>query len=130
MNRKHLFLILIGVAIILLGFNLNKSESAGGIGTWRTTPYCYKHMGPASKSKKPVEIATTCNGGFSCWYTKHGYECIYVEDCGPKNAGCNNAQYAPPNTTFDGPSAGCLNYKCKDKPNAIWDSKSKKCGCG
>lgn len=105
------------------------ASSVGGGMLWDSRDrYCHKHTGPASP--KELKMAQTCNAGYYCWYTKHGYQCNYVSDCGPKNVRCNNAAYAPPNTTFDGPSAGCLNYKCKNKPNAIWDMGSKKCGCG
>lgn len=144
MNKRNLFFILIIAGIIILGFNLNKTESAGGIGTWKTTPYCYKHMGPAGP-KGLYENVQTCNAGFSCYEYGCGddacFKSIEEPDCGENNIKCfsaanisgrGNCAYAKTIAPQDGPKAGCLNYKCskeKGGKNAIWDPQSKKCGC-
>lgn len=104
----------------------NTQTSSGG-NMWVTAPYCYKHMGPASPSE--LKTAMTCNGGFFYWYDDDGRHEYFVDDCGINGSACNSAASWQDGAT-DGPMAGCLNYKCKNKPNSIWDPQSKKCGCG
>lgn len=128
------------------------NSSVGGF-LWNSTPrLCHKHTGPASKGE--VKTAMTCNSGYRCTTVPTGpsnpadyCSCPPIVDCGPKGALCNSAVSleGPGNCTIkinatplarnctDGklcPNAGCLNYICKNKLNAIWDMNSKKCGCG
>ncbi len=117
------------------------TSSGGGGMLWDSRDrYCHKHTGPASP--KELKTAQTCNAGFKCFNYACGknvcHSSYFVKDCGPNNAYCDSAAFVAGNgycqpkesNPQDGPSAGCLNYKCKNKPNAIWDMGSKKCGCG
>lgn len=104
-------------------------SSGGKVSPWSSSNrICYKHTGPASTGF--VTTALSCNSGYFCYPIPEppGFICEPIPDCGPMNALCNSAGPTP--GLLDAPFAGCLNYKCKFKPNAIWDMGSKKCGCG
>lgn len=75
---------------------------------WQSAPLCYKQTGVAIKGV--VLPAPSCNAGA----TAKGAP---IPDCGERGAAC-----AVP--------FGCLNAVCKTHPNAIFDLKSRKCGCG
>jgi len=135
-NKYLSLLFFVAVFSFCFIYNINKSESAGGF-LWSTSPYCYKHTGPASP--KQLKMANTCNAGYFAYNVSCGHHTccasVYMYDCGVYGARCNTATplaWGGPcaGHTTDGPLAGCLNYKCRSKPNSIWDPMSKKCGCG
>lgn len=94
---------------------LKITPNYGGSPLWSTQPFCYKHQGNPGGPK--VLQAQTCNAGRKMI---NGV-IVYFADCGVKNSvGCQRQ--------YSGDIGGCLWYVCLGK-NAIWDSKTKKCGC-
>lgn len=87
----------------------------GGSPLWSTQPNCYKHQG--NPGGPQVLMAQTCNAGRK----REGRRIVYYSDCGVRNSvGCDR--------NLSAGIGGCLWYVCQGN-NAIWDPKTKKCGC-
>lgn len=90
---------------------------------WSSTPNCcYKHTGsPGTPNSYPGVLS--CNGGFIL--AGDPPVPVPVVDCGPEGALCDRAV----SISAGGPLYSCLLTACKPGRNAIWDQKTKVCGC-